>query len=119
MAVGGFHDAVVVPIALGHVGEGSELSLVSVDELLIRVSLKDSVEEGYDLAARLADLRAAAALVDDLAQEGGEERVFDTLGTVEAVRRACLAAMRSWGSRSCRNRCGRWRRSASATRRPR
>ena len=45
--------------------------------------MRDGRFEGYDLAARLADLRAAAALVDDLAQEGGEERVFDTLGTVE------------------------------------
>ena len=60
--------------------------------------MRDGRFEGYDLAAMLADLRAAAALVDDLAQEGGEERVFDTLGTVEAVRRACLAAMRSWGT---------------------
>lgn len=62
--------------------------------------MRDGRFEGYDTAARLADLRAACALADELSEENPAtgEATYDTLLTVEAVRRACLAAMRSWGS---------------------
>ncbi len=62
--------------------------------------MRDGRFEGYDLGARLADLRAASALAEELAEENpaAGEATYDTLLTVEAVRRACLAAMRSWGS---------------------
>ncbi|MBR1836413.1 MAG: ATP-binding protein [Kiritimatiellae bacterium] len=62
--------------------------------------MRDGRFEGYDLTARLADLRAAAALAEELAEEQGErgEATYDSLLIVEAVRRACLTAMRSWGS---------------------
>ena len=63
--------------------------------------MRDGRFEGYDLAARLADLRAAAALAEELEGDAGNapgEAVYDSLLTVEAVRRACLTAMKSWGS---------------------
>lgn len=62
--------------------------------------MRDGRFEGYDLAARLSDLRAAVALMEELAAEDPAtgEQTFDSLLTVEAVRRACLTAMKSWGS---------------------
>ena len=62
--------------------------------------MRDGRFEGYDLSARLADLRAASALAEELAEENPAtgEQTYDCLLTVEAVRRAVLTAMKSWGS---------------------
>lgn len=63
--------------------------------------LRDGKFEGYDLAAQLSQLRQATALAEELSDGqngGGGERTLDNLMTVEAVRRACLTVMRSWGS---------------------
>ena len=63
-------------------------------------ALRDGVFDGYNLAARLADLRGAWALIQELGGgEGGAlEAVYDTLGAVTELRRAVLGAMRSFGS---------------------
>ena len=50
--------------------------------------------EGYNLEAQEANLAAASALIDDLAEAGGgAARICDGLGVVLDVRRAALAAM--------------------------
>lgn len=61
-------------------------------------ALRDGATDGYNLPARLADLRGAWALIQELG--GGEETepVYDSLGVVSELRRAVLSAMRSFGS---------------------
>ena len=54
--------------------------------------------EGYDGEAQLRNLRAAWAIVEEVAGDAAIEPVYDDLSTVQALRRACLAAMKSWGS---------------------
>lgn len=62
--------------------------------------MRDGRFEGYNLDSQLANLRAAVALAEELAEENPAtgEQTYDTLLTVEAVRRACLTAMKSWGT---------------------
>ncbi|MDD4059167.1 MAG: ATP-binding protein [Kiritimatiellae bacterium] len=54
--------------------------------------------EGYDAAGQLANLRAAWALVEDVVGDGDTPPVYENLSTVLSLRRACLSAMKSWGS---------------------
>ena len=61
-------------------------------------ALRDGAVDGYNLAARLADLRGAWAVIQELGGEGNAEPVYDTLGVVTELRRAVLSAMRSFGS---------------------
>ncbi|MGI5868665.1 MAG: AAA family ATPase [Kiritimatiellia bacterium] len=54
--------------------------------------------DGYDAEAQLANLRSAWAVAEETAGDGAAEPVYDDLSVVQALRRACLAAMKSWGS---------------------
>lgn len=54
--------------------------------------------EGYDAEAQVLNLRAAWALVEEVAGESALEPVYENLSTVLALRRACLSAMKSWGT---------------------
>lgn len=54
--------------------------------------------EGYDGEAQLRNLRAAWAIIEEVAGDAAIEPVFDDLSTVQALRRACIAAIKSWGS---------------------
>lgn len=54
--------------------------------------------EGYDLAARLEDYRAACSRIDSESSDRALAPVYEDLSAVRAVRLAATAAMASWGT---------------------
>ena len=54
--------------------------------------------EGYNAESQLTKYRAVYATMEELADRGGEERVFDDLGTVVKLRRAFLSVVKAAGT---------------------
>ena len=54
--------------------------------------------EGYNAENQLTKYRAVYATMAELADRGGEERIFDDLGTVVKLRRAFLGVVKATGS---------------------
>lgn len=54
--------------------------------------------EGYNAESQLTKYRAVYATMEELADRGGEERVFDVLGTVVKLRRAFLSVVKAAGT---------------------
>ena len=54
--------------------------------------------EGYSVENQLSRFRAVLATMEELAGAGGEERIFDDLGTVVKIRRAFLNVVRAAGT---------------------
>ena len=54
--------------------------------------------EGYNAENQLTRYRAVYATMEELADRGGEEKIFDDLGTVVKLRRAFLGVVKATGS---------------------
>ena len=54
--------------------------------------------EGYNAENQLAKYRAVYATMEELANQGGEEQIFDDLGTVVKIRRAFLGVVKATGT---------------------
>lgn len=54
--------------------------------------------EGYNAESQLTKYRAVYATMEELADRGGEEKIFDDLGTVVKLRRAFLGVVKAAGT---------------------
>ena len=54
--------------------------------------------EGYNAENQLTKYRAVYATMEELANQGGEERIYDDLGTVVKIRRAFLGVVKATGT---------------------
>ena len=54
--------------------------------------------EGYNAENQLTKYRAVYATMEELANQGGEEQIFDDLGTVVKIRRAFLGVVKATGT---------------------
>ena len=54
--------------------------------------------EGYNAENQLTKYRAVYATMEELANQGGEERIYDDLGTVVKLRRAFLGVVKASGT---------------------
>ena len=54
--------------------------------------------EGYNAENQLTKYRAVYATMEELANQGGEERIYDDLGTVVKLRRAFLGVVKATGT---------------------
>ncbi len=54
--------------------------------------------EGYNAESQLAKYRAVYATMEELADRGGEEKIYDDLGTVVKLRRAFLGVVKATGT---------------------
>ena len=54
--------------------------------------------EGYNAENQLTKYRAVYATMEELANQGGEEKIYDDLGTVVKIRRAFLGVVKATGT---------------------
>ena len=54
--------------------------------------------EGYNVENQLTKYRAVYATMEELANQGGEEQIYDDLGTVVKIRRAFLGVVKATGT---------------------
>lgn len=54
--------------------------------------------DGYNAENQLTKYRAVYATMEELANQGGEERIYDDLGTVVKIRRAFLGVVKATGT---------------------